>query len=877
MGLFDIFTESGRTFDWLYENYFEATEIAYRVMRGGISQEISLNKNKRPSPISNCKVIIGKMSSDSLTRDISNDYKRKLADIADEIRVIDLYLDEEKRKQEIIATAEKYKRAFLYFCKKEGASPSFFFKMTSCPIMPGERVFKSFSKANQKTNLNHDDHFQNLVTDTLAKYGYEPCIGSRPFTPSISFSSLGLTKLWVQPMSLGIRFPYGITKDLDFKIKVEPFSENSNISSLYPHLSEFESIERKITELVERESLWKQFEDNILSHKFACRYYRGYFKETYGTEDVSLDKYEALVKNVAPLNAFIQKQERDYDYLRKQYPFGIKEFEKRHPEIPHTEYLKHASAISWFESMSMSCLFPDRQIELSNKLSDAVSGLSGWNAFIKEIEVECDDYDLNRFTAFTSRAYIHRYLTYGDNYSMNKYKRYYEIDKSTFKFCSDIFDNTLATKNLTEWDSKIVLNELNSVLAEVIPAYLNTFQNLRIVLAGDLWNYLGDECLAKSQIRRLPALEEFNSRVDVIINHEFDERAAGLPHLFLALETSPDVMDAAAPNHILSSFISISLGINYDELMRIEGKREQDHREKQKNRVCHLKSQYPYGFRTFCVNLFGTDDESHLSYDIVIAGENEIRQIQWKEDERIREAKRQEEERQIIFRAAGIAQRYPIAFRELCPSVGDVDTLAKANSVIAAERRIIEFDSIYCKKDELFEHQRFVCGLPHKYFYDYYSKKKYGDNVSPEAAYNRSYIWLFKDGLSQQRAVSLVVDFLKASKIAAFGGRIIFACIPASDPFTNRSRYEWFSAEVCKNLGFRNAFEHIRVCSSVTPRRMGGTRMAELDIDREFFKDSFVLLFDDVVTYGTTASNRKSLIEAAGAYCIGIISLGKTV
>jgi adenine/guanine phosphoribosyltransferase-like PRPP-binding protein len=58
---------------------------------------------------------------------------------------------------------------------------------------------------------------------------------------------------------------------------------------------------------------------------------------------------------------------------------------------------------------------------------------------------------------------------------------------------------------------------------------------------------------------------------------------------------------------------------------------------------------------------------------------------------------------------------------------------------------------------------------------------------------------------------------------------------------------------------------------------MGGTRLAELDIDRDFFKDSFVLLFDDIVTQGITAANRKSLIEAAGGRCIGIISLGRTV
>lgn len=48
MGLFDILTEARRTFDWLYENYFEATEVAYRVMRVGFDQEISPTRKTIP-------------------------------------------------------------------------------------------------------------------------------------------------------------------------------------------------------------------------------------------------------------------------------------------------------------------------------------------------------------------------------------------------------------------------------------------------------------------------------------------------------------------------------------------------------------------------------------------------------------------------------------------------------------------------------------------------------------------------------------------------------------------------------------------------------------------------------------------------------------
>lgn len=870
MGLFDIFTESGRTFDWLFENYFDATEVAYRVMRGGFTKEPSPVRKTIPTTD---YILIGQMSSDRLTRDISNDYKRKLAEIANEIKVIDLYLDEEKRKREIIAAADKYRRAFQYFCKKEGASPSFFFKLSSRPTMPGETVFKSFSKANQKTALDHDDHFQSLVTDALAKYGYKPRLGSAPIARGISLSSLGISGPRIQPMTFGIRFPYGITKDLDYNIKVEPFSENSNISSLYPHLSEFESMEGVILDLIKREYLWKLFEDQILANDYGRRYYRSYFKEKYGTEIVSLDKYEALVKDVAPLNAFIQKREQDYESLRKQYPIGIKEFEKRNPEIPHTEYIAHADTIAWFSQRSMIVLFPERQNDLSGQLAKAVSNLFGWSARTQSTRVFFDDYDDRRQASTVSYAFIYRYLIHDDDKS--------SVDKSSFGFCSDLFENKDTVNAL---GYKEVLNELNTILAKVLPVYFNTFTRIRIVLAPNLLDLLDYHGSPQGLIRCLPAMEEFDLKADVMPSYEFylHGLAASIPHLFLELKTASDPINKTffwdtLPSHVLSSVITIALSVDVPELTRIEVQRKQQHRSRQLDELRTLQQGNPFGFHSWCINTFGTDDINILPYDTVIQGRMDIISLQQAEDKRQREERLKEAEKREIQNAVRIYNAYPTAFKELFPEINMISSLSVARAVIQAEGRVREFDTIYCRRAELFEHQRTVSGLPHKYFYDYYSKKKFGDDVSPDADSNRRLIWAFKDGLRQERIVSLVVDFLKASRIASLGGKITFACIPASDPYTHRSRYEQFSAEVCKNLGFRNAYEHIRVCSSVTPRRMGGTRLADLDIDQAFFKDSFVLLFDDIVTQGTTAANRKSLIEAAGGHCIGIISLGRTV
>lgn len=879
MGLFDLFTESGRTFNWLFDNYFDATEMAYQA---------KLGQNE------------GRLSSKRLTRNIPTEDKAWLAEQENSILEIDRCIKDDRKKQEIIDVAKIFKRAFLYFCKKEGISPSFFFSMDGRPSMPGETEFKSFRPLSSFSAKSYerplsplkalsfwDKHFQGLVEEALDEYGYKPKFAYENNTISIKKRVIDLAHRFCNTeghvgelISLLERttpqFPYGIRFLYYNKLSVDRSVGHELISAMYQHISEFENLEKAITTLVERETLWKQFEDQILANDLRRYYYRCYFKDKYGKEQVSLDKYEAIVNDFDLFNAYIQRLEAGYDSLKQKYPFGLEEFEKQNPDIPHTEYPKYSSSIAWLEEKSLSFLFCNRQAKLTHILADTVSNLSGWDAFIKTIEVQCEDYDLNSFTSPTSRAFIYKYLTYGDNYTMTEYERYYEIDKSRFKYCSDIF-NTRATKNLAEWDSKEVLNELNSVLTNVIPAYLDIFRNLRIVLAGDMWNYLGDEKRAKSQVRCLPALGEYNSRIDVIINYEFDERAAWLPHLFLTLETSPDVLDAAAPNHILSSFVSISLGIDYEELTKIEEKRSKEHRARQLDELNSLKRTNPFGFSSWCMDKFGSDDVDSLPYDEVIQSKREIIGCQRNEEARVREQKRKEAENIEIQKGIRLSQLYPAALKELFPSIGAVSTLSDAKFVIKAEDQLKQYDILFCKRDELFVHQRTVHGLPHKYFWDYFSKRKYGECVTPEAERNRQVIWLFKDGRITKQPIEMVSKFLKGSKINSYASNITFVCIPASNQYDNTNRYADFSSGVCSALGFRNGFPHIRVTSDVTPRRMGGTRRPELELDHIFFRDSYVLLFDDVVTSGSTVCFMKNLLEEVGAHCIGVISLGKTV
>ena len=78
--------------------------------------------------------------------------------------------------------------------------------------------------------------------------------------------------------------------------------------------------------------------------------------------------------------------------------------------------------------------------------------------------------------------------------------------------------------------------------------------------------------------------------------------------------------------------------------------------------------------------------------------------------------------------------------------------------------------------------------------------------------------------------------------------------------------------------GIRNAFPHISIEKEKIPAHLSESHTTEPAIykfDESFFKDSFVVLFDDVVTKGRSMDTMKANLEKIGATVIGAISLGR--
>lgn len=106
--------------------------------------------------------------------------------------------------------------------------------------------------------------------------------------------------------------------------------------------------------------------------------------------------------------------------------------------------------------------------------------------------------------------------------------------------------------------------------------------------------------------------------------------------------------------------------------------------------------------------------------------------------------------------------------------------------------------------------------------------------------------------------------------------KLTLVCAPASSQAVQERRYRYFSNLLCKQTGMTDAYPFIRVVVDGEAKHAGGKAKAELCFDRHFFRGRYVLLFDDVITKGTTMHELKVELESLGAVVIGGCSIGRT-
>ena len=70
-------------------------------------------------------------------------------------------------------------------------------------------------------------------------------------------------------------------------------------------------------------------------------------------------------------------------------------------------------------------------------------------------------------------------------------------------------------------------------------------------------------------------------------------------------------------------------------------------------------------------------------------------------------------------------------------------------------------------------------------------------------------------------------------------------------------------------------YDYVYILNEGEAKHLGGVAQAQFSINSDYFKDKYVILFDDVITSGRSMENFKRLLEGSGAKVIEGLSIGK--
>ena len=899
MGVFDIFSEDAQRFNWLLENYPEETSEVYRALvQCGAINSVGYGRYD-PTP------------------DVPLRFKKILVAHESDIKQIHFFVEQDRRKQVVIDHATRFPHAYLFFCKKEGIPENNITELSPKPTMPGNWVFNTFAPHNHKTLFDHDDHFQQMVTEELARFGYVPYIPRPVSTTPDTVSKLSSIPSFYGGLSLSKSlFPkkdasqnpnllFGFARqNASGRISVDPykhtievkeFIENKDLDAIYKHLSEFPAKEKSLSCLLEREKKWHIFEDKVLGHEFGCQYYRLYFMTQFGTDQVGLDKYEALGADPTVLNSVIQKGEKAIKDIIKENPYGFEEFKKTHPGIPRYEYYKHRAVIEKLERKSRYAKYDVNQTDLSSAVVSGISANTSWTIEQQDIPCRLESYEGRMSRGHCKMVHVFKKMVYHD--ALDDAAPYLEL----YPHCTDIIRNSGIFNGDTSETAfqEEVFESFTEILIPIIDSYLTVFRTncITVVLSEEAWAFIcpkehleGSDLYASLEstkglyqriIKKKPS---FSNLLSVIPSSLFDVEHY-TPYIFVDLFTSSEQVSRHfqenADLYCLSSSVSFIKIIDEQEIKAIEASRKKNEEDHQLKEIQDIKRSYPWGFQYFCSRYGIKESDYLLRYSLIMNARDEIRQAQRNEEDRQKEVARRQYETKIINQAVRLIADYPNAAKESgFHSASSID-YSTAQQILSKESAWRNCEILYYKRFELFGESKSVSGLlPHKFFLDYYPSKRYDDkDLTKEQVSDRSFIWGFKDGKDyyQERAVEMVSDYINNTRLKPYLNKIVFVCSPASNSISNSTRFQYFSREVCNRTGMIDGFGHIHLTGFTTPKRMGGHGCVEFDADRSFFVDSFVILFDDIVTSGGTISTTKSRLEQVGARVIGVVSLGKTV
>lgn len=168
----------------------------------------------------------------------------------------------------------------------------------------------------------------------------------------------------------------------------------------------------------------------------------------------------------------------------------------------------------------------------------------------------------------------------------------------------------------------------------------------------------------------------------------------------------------------------------------------------------------------------------------------------------------------------------------------------------------------------------YLSGVKVGYLYPYFGRHKQLLAEDREVA---EMIYRFKDGIYDDELLEELVCLCESMSL---GKDKLLVCIPASTQSATDRRYRRFSADLSARLAWKDGYGIMmpvdRIpCHLTGERRMLGEKNYYLQ--KSLLRGRKVVLFDDILTTGTTLFSVAGLIERAGGQVLGTVFIGRTL
>lgn len=276
-----------------------------------------------------------------------------------------------------------------------------------------------------------------------------------------------------------------------------------------------------------------------------------------------------------------------------------------------------------------------------------------------------------------------------------------------------------------------------------------------------------------------------------------------------------------------------------------------------RSKVKSLQKSYQLGFNSLC-GIIDADVISVEEINNVLAKESEIKV----EDSKLLERKRRQEEEERRRREE--EQR----LQEKRRIEQEIESLKKKIS----SWNTPSYSSVRCFA-----------------LYNYYPTNC-GWEVDNDGWDTRNLIWDFKANPNKPMSSSEIRSRHEKSMMKVlpkvvkclekfFGGdvrKLTLVCIPSSKQEVTERRYQEFSQLLSQETGMANGFDYITVIKDGGAKHLGQDANSEISINTSFFKNRYILLFDDVITSGRSMEKYARLFKRYGATVICGMSIGQT-